>query len=124
MKNLCALKAFGVAALVMLAIPASAAEVVDRIVAVIENEIITLRELEQRALPFLEKVSAIADENKRKRQRGEVLQKVLDIQIGEKMVDLELKLASTFLFNCNYCLLSAMINRDLTEFYQFTFMTF
>ena len=33
MKNLCALKAFGVAALVMLAIPASAAEVVDRIVA-------------------------------------------------------------------------------------------
>ena len=71
MKNLCALKAFGVAALMMFAIPASAAEVVDRIVAVIENEIITLRELEQRALPFLEKVSAISDEKERERQRVE-----------------------------------------------------
>ena len=91
MKNLCALKAAAAALLLVLAVPASAAEVVDRIVAVIENEIITLRELEQRAQPFLEKVAAISDEAERERQRNEVLLKVLDIQIGEKMVDLELK---------------------------------
>ena len=91
MKNLCALKAAAAALLLVLAVPASAADVVDRIVAVIENEIITLRELEQRAQPFLEKVAAISDEAERERQRNEVLLKVLDIQIGEKMVDLELK---------------------------------
>lgn len=69
---------------------ATAGEVVDRIVAVIENEIITLRELETRAGAFLEKANAINDEKERARQRQEVLLKVLDIQIGEKMVELEL----------------------------------
>ena len=75
----------------MVALPVSAAEVVDRIVAVIEGEIITLRELEVRAQPFMEKVASIADPVERESQRQAVMLKVLDIQIGEKMVDLELK---------------------------------
>lgn len=91
MKNLCVPKGLGIALLVILALPASAAEVVDRIVAVIEGEIITLRELEARAQPFMEKVESIADPAQRESQRQEVMLKVLDIQIGEKMVDLELK---------------------------------
>ena len=91
MKNLCAPKWLSIALLVMVALPASAAEVVDRIVAVIEGEIITLRELEVRAQPFMEKVKSISDPAQRESQRQEVMLKVLDIQIGEKMVDLELK---------------------------------
>ena len=91
MKNLCAPKWLIVALLVMVALPVSAAEVVDRIVAVIEGEIITLRELEVRAQPFMEKVASIADPVERESQRQAVMLKVLDIQIGEKMVDLELK---------------------------------
>ena len=65
--------------------------VVDRIAAVIEDEIITEREIEKRAGPFLERVNSIEDPKVREEERRKLLLKVLEIEIGEKMVSRELK---------------------------------
>lgn len=66
-------------------------EVVDRIAAVIEDEVVTLRELEKRAGPFLERLKSIEDPKQRAEERAALLLKVLEIEIGEKMVSRELK---------------------------------
>ena len=59
---------------------------VDRIVAVIEEQIVTERELEKRAEPFLERLKSVEDSVERAQQRREILLKVLEIEIGEKVV--------------------------------------
>ncbi len=64
---------------------------VDRIVAVIEEQIVTERELEKRAKPFLERLKGLDDSAERDKQRREILLKVLEIEIGEKVVDREIK---------------------------------
>lgn len=66
-------------------------EVVDRIVAVIEDQIVTERELDERVAPYLEQLEAIPDPEKRAARRKEIQRQVLDIEIGEKMVDRELE---------------------------------
>ena len=58
------------------------AAVVDRIVAVIEDDIVTLRELESRAAPYLEQLESIEDKAKRAKERKAVLLKVLDATMG------------------------------------------
>ncbi|MEC9466193.1 MAG: peptidylprolyl isomerase [Myxococcota bacterium] len=73
------------------------ADVVDRIVAVIEDDIVTLRELESRAAPYLEQLEDVEDPAERAEQRKAVLLRVLDIEIGEKMVDRELAASSAML---------------------------
>ena len=66
-------------------------QVVDRIAAVIDNEIITLRELEEKAGPFMGQLESIEDDKARKKKRREILEKVLDIEIGERIVGKELE---------------------------------
>ncbi|MBI3178880.1 MAG: peptidylprolyl isomerase [Deltaproteobacteria bacterium] len=66
-------------------------EVVDRIAAVIESEIITVRELERKAAPFMDKLQEISDLTEREKRRREILQQVLDIEIGERIVNAEIE---------------------------------
>ena len=75
----------------MLLAPAPEREVVDRVAAVIEDEIITMRELEQKAQPFLEQLGVVKDPEERQKRRNEIYRQVLDIEIGERMVERELK---------------------------------
>ena len=81
--------------LIALVTPALAVEVnreiVDRVVAVIEDQIVTFRELEKRAQPFMKGLDGILDPSEREQSRKSILMKVLDIEIGEKMVDQELQ---------------------------------
>lgn len=63
----------------------------DRIVAVIGDEIITERELETRAAPYMTQLEEITDETKRTARRTEILRQVLDIEISDKIVSKELE---------------------------------
>ena len=78
-----------------LVLSAQSRTVIDRIVAVIEDEIVTERELEKRAKPFMGQLDGIADPILREQKRKAVLMKVLDIEIGEKMVDQEISKSKT-----------------------------
>jgi len=66
-------------------------ETVDRIVAVIEDEVITLRQLEDKAAPYLEKLAGVKDAAERDKKRMETLRQVLDIEIGERIVSAEIE---------------------------------
>lgn len=80
-----------VAGLVLLAAGSARAEVVDRVAAVVNKDIITLSEVEQRAAPELERIAAERDPKKRAEQRQELLRRVTDQLIGEKLMDEEIK---------------------------------
>ncbi len=68
------------------------AKIVDRIVAVVNGEPITLYELEQRAKPFLDKyLKGIKDPKIRAEKRQEILNQVLPQMIDETLVDQEVK---------------------------------
>jgi len=75
--------------------PAAAQEprrdVVDRIVAVIENEIVTLRELEEKANDFLSELDPTMEGLERERRRQEIMRRVLDIEIDEKLMAKEVE---------------------------------
>jgi peptidyl-prolyl cis-trans isomerase SurA len=81
------------AALLTAAAPAKKREVVDRIAAVIENKIITLRELERKAEPYMGKLAEISDPEERKKRRREILRQVLDIEIDDRIVKSEIERA-------------------------------
>jgi parvulin-like peptidyl-prolyl isomerase len=66
-------------------------QVADRIAAVIEDEIITVRELEQKAGPYLAKLDEIQEPAQRSAKRSEILRRVLDIEIGERIVNAEIE---------------------------------
>jgi len=70
---------------------AGEALVVDRVAAVIESDIITLRELEKKAQPYLLQLDEIEDAEEKQARRLEILKRVLDIEIGEKIVAKELE---------------------------------
>lgn len=74
------------------AVPVYAAtrEVVDRVVAVVENEIITWRELESKIQPYMASLDAITDPEAKKKRRTQILQQVLDIEIGDRVINKEL----------------------------------
>lgn len=71
--------------------PAPQREVVDRVVAVIEDDIITWRELQEKAHPFMAQLDQIADVTTRAAREKELYGQVLDIEIGERMVNRELQ---------------------------------
>ncbi|MBN1960503.1 MAG: peptidylprolyl isomerase [Deltaproteobacteria bacterium] len=64
--------------------------IVDRIVAIIENEIITQRDLDKKVQPFLAQLDDIKDPKKREERRQSLYKQVLDLEIGEKIVAKEL----------------------------------
>ena len=66
-------------------------EVMDRVAAVIESDVITMRELERRAQPYLDQLSDITDASQLAKRRAETLHRVLDIEIGERLVSKEIE---------------------------------
>jgi peptidyl-prolyl cis-trans isomerase SurA len=62
-------------------------ELVDRVAAVVNKDIIALSELEKRAAPELAQAASERDLSRRATKRNEVLHQVLDLMIGEKLMD-------------------------------------
>ena len=81
----------GLAGILVLAAPRARAELVDRVAAVVNNDIISLSEVEKRAAPELAKVDQDAVGSERAQKRAAALKKTLDTMIDEKLVDMELK---------------------------------
>ncbi len=64
--------------------------VVDTIAAVIENEIITLSELEAKAQPYMAQLQDVSGAELEKRRHA-IMQRVLDIEIDERIVTTEIE---------------------------------
>ena len=68
----------------------SSEAVVDRVVAIVNKEIITLSEVEKWKDPFLNEIQA-QDRLEKREQTQEVLRKILDRLVEEKLIDQEVK---------------------------------
>ena len=86
-----ALAALMAGALMMATLPARAAELVDRLAAVVNGEIITYSELEKRAGPQLSTLRAESNPEVRRTKRQEILREALDMLIGEKLLEADAK---------------------------------
>lgn len=70
---------------------AARAELVDRVAAVVNRDIVTLSEVEARAAPELQRAGAEGDPTKRNALRKEAIKHALDSLIGEKLMETQLK---------------------------------
>jgi peptidyl-prolyl cis-trans isomerase SurA len=76
----------------LLVVPVSArAELVDRIAAVVNTDVIALSEVEARAAPELARLRGEPDASKRGELRTQVIKRVLDALIGEKLMDAQVR---------------------------------
>jgi peptidyl-prolyl cis-trans isomerase SurA len=66
------------------------AELVDRVAAVVNNDIVTLSEVEARAAPELAGLRG-APAEKRGEQRAQVMKRALDLLIGEKLMEAQVR---------------------------------
>ena len=71
--------------------PSARAELVDRVAAVVNSDLIVLSEVEQRAAPELARANGEKDPVKRGEVRAEILKAALDQLIGEKLLEGQLK---------------------------------
>ncbi|MBM4777197.1 MAG: peptidylprolyl isomerase [Archangiaceae bacterium] len=67
------------------------AELVDRVAAVVNNDVIALSEVEARAAPDLQRLRGEPDAAKRAELRGILVKRVLDGLIGEKLMDAQVR---------------------------------
>lgn len=74
----------------LLALPVRA-ELVDRVAAVVNNDLIPLSEVEARAAPELQRLHAEPDGKRRGELRAQIVQKALDALIGEKLMEAQIK---------------------------------
>lgn len=70
------------------------AELVDKVAAVVNNDIVPFSEVEQRAAPELARLSQEPNPAARAKARAELTKAALDQLIGEKLIDAELKEAN------------------------------
>jgi peptidyl-prolyl cis-trans isomerase SurA len=84
------MRSLAAAALLLLALPARA-ELVDRVAAVVNKDIITLSEVEGRAAPELQKARNEGDAKRRGAMRDEALKNALAALIGERLLELQVK---------------------------------
>lgn len=81
--------------LLLLLIPlipgAAHAELVDRVAAIVNNDLIALSEVYQRAAPELARLGAERDPAKRNKLRDEVLKAATDQLIGERLLEAEIR---------------------------------
>jgi len=66
------------------------AELVDKVAAVVNNDVITLSEVEQRALPQLARAE-VKDPKERANLRQQILKQALDQLVGEKLMEQQLR---------------------------------
>jgi len=67
------------------------AELVDRVAAVVNNDIITLSELQKRAAPEITRLAQETSGAERSQKQSVVMKKALDAMIDEKIIDSELR---------------------------------
>ncbi len=67
------------------------AELVDRVAAVVNRDIITLSEVETRAAPELQRVAEMGEPAKRAELRSMVMKKSMEALIGEKLMEAQIK---------------------------------
>jgi len=67
------------------------AELVDKVAAVVNRDIIALSEVQQRASPELARLGGERDPRKRNEQRSQILKQALDQLIAEKLVEAEVR---------------------------------
>lgn len=67
------------------------AELVDKVAAVVNRDIIALSEVQQRASPELARLAAERDPRRRSEQREQILKEALDALIAEKLVEAEVR---------------------------------
>lgn len=77
--------------LTLLAALSAHAELVDRVAAVVNNDVIALSEVEARAAPDLQRLRGEPDAAKRAELRGILVKRVLDGLIGEKLMDAQVR---------------------------------
>ena len=77
--------------LALLLAVAARAELVDRIAAIVNNEVVTLSEVEKRAAPELARADQDSQPGDRAQKRAAVMKRALDQLIDEKLVDNELR---------------------------------
>jgi peptidyl-prolyl cis-trans isomerase SurA len=76
----------------LLLLPALAsAELVDRVAAVVNNDIISLSEVEARVAPDLQKLRGESDLAKRGSMRAELVKRGLELLIGEKLMETQVR---------------------------------
>ncbi|WP_224363469.1 peptidylprolyl isomerase [Hyalangium versicolor] len=80
-----------IAAIAFLVGGVARAELVDRVAAVVNRDIIALSEVQQRAAPELARVAAERDPRKRNDARNQLLKQALDTLIAEKLVEAEVR---------------------------------
>jgi peptidyl-prolyl cis-trans isomerase SurA len=71
--------------------PAARAELVDRIAAVVNNDLITQSELEARVAPDLARLRQEPDADRRAQLRKDLMKKAIDVLVGEKLMDEQIK---------------------------------
>ncbi len=67
------------------------AELVDRVAAVVNNDLIALSEVEARAAPELQRVRAEPDAARRAELRAQLVKRALDVLIGEKLMEAQIR---------------------------------
>ncbi|RKG73324.1 peptidylprolyl isomerase [Corallococcus exercitus] len=65
------------------------AELVDKVAAVVNRDVIPLSEVQQRAAPELQRVNSEIDPHKRAEARAQLMKTALDTLIGEKLMEAE-----------------------------------
>ena len=85
------MKRFALVLVALLAALPASAELVDRVAAVVNKDIITLSEVEARAAPELQRARNEADAKKRAALRDDALKSALAALIGERLLELQVK---------------------------------
>lgn len=67
------------------------AELVDRVAAVVNRDIITLSEVNQRAAPELARLAGEKDPRRRADARAQMMKQALDVLIAEKLIEAEIR---------------------------------
>jgi peptidyl-prolyl cis-trans isomerase SurA len=67
------------------------AEVVDKVAAVVNRDVIALSEVQQRAAPELARLASERDPRKRSEQRAQLMKQALDALIADKLIDAEVR---------------------------------
>src|SRR4051812_11103363 len=70
---------------------AARAELVDRIAAVVNNDVITLSEVEARIAPDVQRLRGEPDPAKRSEARTQLVKRGLDLLIGEKLMETQVR---------------------------------
>jgi peptidyl-prolyl cis-trans isomerase SurA len=85
------MKRSGWVLLLALASSTARAELVEKVAAVVNKDIIALSEVRQRAAPELARLSREADSASKSKQQNEIMRKTLDALIGDKLIEQQIK---------------------------------